>query len=53
MVKFPCRVSKKPVATNHNAICCDMCDKWAHRHCNNICKKTYRNLKKGSKPIAL
>ena len=24
MIKFPCQVCEKPVATNHNAICCDI-----------------------------
>ena len=25
-VKFPCKICKKPVAKNHKAICCDVCD---------------------------
>ena len=46
IVKFSVRAYKKPIATNHNAIFCDMCDKWVHLHCNNICIKTCRDLKK-------
>ena len=46
MVKFPCVVWEKTVGTNHNVVCCDMCDRWVHIYCNNICKKTYRDLKK-------
>ena len=46
MIKFPCQVCQKPVATDHNAICCDICDCWVNIHCNNICKQTYRQLQK-------
>ena len=45
MVKFPCSVCGKPVAINQEAVCCDVCNRWVHC-CNNICKKTYRGLKK-------
>ena len=48
MVNFPCSVCEKPVAINHEAVCCDICNKWVHIRCNNICKKTYRCLKKRS-----
>ena len=50
MVSFPCSVCEKPVAINHEAVCCDKCDKWVHIRCNNICKKTYRTLKKDPTP---
>ena len=50
MVKFPCLVCEKAVGTNDNAVCCDMCDRWVHIYCNNICKKTYRDLKKDQNP---
>ena len=50
MIKFTCQVCEKPVATNHNAICCDICDCWIHIYCNNICKQTYRQLQKDPTP---
>ena len=46
MVEFPCLVCDKHVATNHTPVCCDLCDKWVHIYCNNICKNTYQKLKK-------
>ena len=50
MVKFPCSVCEKPVAINHDAVCCDVCNRWVHIRCNNICKKTHRGLKKDPTP---
>ena len=50
MIKFPCQVCEKSVDTNHNAICCDMCDCCVHIHCNNIYKQTYRQLQKDPSP---
>ena len=50
MVKFPCSVCEKPVAISHEAVFCDVCIRWVHVHCNNICKKTYRGLKKNPTP---
>ena len=44
MIKFPCGICRKAVAKRHEAICCDLCDKWIHIACNNVDKKTYRNL---------
>ena len=32
IVRFPCLVCKKPVAKNHEAICCENCNWWVHRH---------------------
>ena len=49
MVNFPCSVCEKPVGINHEAICCDKCNKWIHIRCN-ICKKAYRSLKKDPTP---
>ena len=46
MVEFPCLVCDKPVAANHKAVCCDLCDKWVHIYYNNICKNTHQKLKK-------
>ena len=44
MVKFPCGICQKAVAKRHKAICCDLCNKWILIACNNLDKKTYRNL---------
>ena len=30
-VKFPCKKCKKPVAQNHKAVCCDVCDTWVQQ----------------------
>ena len=35
-MEFPCKICEKKVASNHNAICCDICNKWVHISCNNI-----------------
>ena len=41
VIKFPCGISLKPVANNHQAIKCDKCNLWIHIKCNKINKKTY------------
>ena len=46
MVKFPCLVCEKAVGINHNAVFCDMCDRWVHIYCNNIWKKIYKDQRK-------
>ena len=49
-IKFPCSVCCKPVANNHNAFCCDGCDRWVHIKCNFLNKYTYRKLQKDKSP---
>ena len=49
-MKFPCNICEKNVASNHNAICCDICNKWVHIFCNNISSYYYRKLQKDSTP---
>ena len=44
-VKFPCNLCSKPVAKNHRALCCDICDQWVHIKCNNISPSDYELLK--------
>ena len=50
MKKFPCGICKKTVAANHNAVCCDICNKWVHISCNNITRYCYRKLQKDGTP---
>ena len=50
MKKFPCGFCKKTVAANHNAVCCDICNKWVHISCNNITRYCYRKLQKDEMP---
>ena len=50
MAKFPCSVCEKSVAINHEAVCCDVCNRWVHICCKKICKKTYKDLKKDPTP---
>ena len=47
---FPWLVCEKAVRTNHNTVCCDMCDSWLYIYCKNICKITYRDLRKYQTP---
>ena len=49
-IKFPCGVCCKAVANNHNALCCDGCDKWVHIKCNFLNKYTYKKLQKDRSP---
>ena len=44
VIKDPCKICERPVAKNHHAINCDICETWVHIKCNRICKKTYQNL---------
>ena len=44
--KFPGDICAKTVAKNHNAVCCDICNLWAHTKCNskkNCCRKLQQN----------
>ena len=43
VIKNPCGICKKPVATNHNALMCDVCDKWVHIKCNFVPKNLYNS----------
>ena len=49
-MKFPCNICKRSVASNHNAIYCDICNKWVDISCNNISRFCYRKLQKDSTP---
>ena len=39
-----------PVAKNHRAVQCDLCDPWVHIACNNLTVYTYQKLKKHKSP---
>ena len=49
-INFSCGVCSKPVTNNHNALCCDNCDKWVHIKCNFLNKYTYKKLQKDKSP---
>ena len=42
MADFPCLICEKPLAFNHNAVCCDKCNYCVCRYCNNSCKQTWK-----------
>ena len=46
MVKFPCKICTKDVASNHRVIQCDICNIWVHIKCNKINSQTYDLLRK-------
>ena len=45
MPAFPCGICSKPVAKNHRAVQCDICDFWIHIKCNHISPTTYDKMK--------
>ena len=49
-VKYPCNLCCKPVAKNHRALCCDICDQWVHVKCNNVSPDDYELLKSSVSP---
>ena len=42
---YPCGVCYKSVNDNHNAVLCDICDKWIHIKCNLLNSSDYKKLK--------
>ena len=42
--RYPCGTCCKPVAVNHRALLCDICNKWIHAKCNGIDKTHYEAL---------
>ena len=47
---FSCVACSNTLANNHNALCCDSCDKWVHMKCNFLNKMTYKKLQKNNSP---
>ena len=47
--KFPGDICAKTVAKSHNAVCCDICNLWAHTKCNSK-KNCYRKLQQNREP---
>ena len=43
VIKYPCGICEKAVAKNHNALMCDICDRWVHIKCNNVPKDLYNS----------
>ena len=43
VIKDPCGICKKPVATSHNALMCDVCNEWVHIRCNFVPKENYNH----------
>ena len=46
VIKFPCKICNKTVASNHHAVQCDKCHIWVHIKCNKINLQTYKFLQK-------
>ena len=46
VIKFPCKICSKAVASNHHAVQCDKCHIWVHIKCNKINLQTYKFLQK-------
>ena len=44
-IAYPCNLCTKPVASNHRALCCDICDQWVHIKCNAVSPSDYELLK--------
>ena len=51
MPNYPCSVCSKNVNNNHQAICCDICDRWVHVRCNLLDTKDYTEMKNDSTKI--
>eukprot|EP00111_Clytia_hemisphaerica_P014206 TCONS_00041846-protein len=43
-IKNPCGICSNPVAKNHNAVWCDLCNLWIHIKCNNTSLDVYHRL---------
>ena len=46
VIKFPCKICNKAVASNHHAVQCDKCHIWVPIKCNKINLQTYKFLQK-------
>ena len=49
-IKFPCKICKKSVHSNHKSIQCDLCDNWIHLKCNKLNDTDYNSLKASNEP---
>ena len=43
-----CGICQDTVADDHDALCCDKCERWSHRQCLNMSKTTYKKLEKST-----
>lgn len=48
-ISFPWCICKRPVATTHYAIRCDICNLWCHIKCNFVSNKQYAELEDDEK----
>jgi len=39
--RYPCTICVAPVHSNQCALCCDMCQRWAHAVCDRVSAKQY------------
>ena len=44
MIAHPCGICAKPVAFNHKAIVCDICEQWIHIKCNRFDDNDYKHF---------
>ena len=44
VIKFPCKICNKAVASNHHAVQCDKCYIWVYIKCNKTNLQTYKCL---------
>ena len=52
VIKNPCGICKNPVAKSHNALMCNVCNKWVHIRCNHVPKDLYNHyIDKNSNPL--
>ena len=43
-IKYPCGTCQRPVATNHRAMACDLCNTWVHIKCCGMTPREYENF---------
>ena len=41
-LKYPCVICNNSVNSNHQALQCDLCQKWCHRSCDGMDASTYK-----------
>ena len=49
-VKFPCAICVKPCRKDQKAIACDLCERWLHFKCIDMCLSTFNSLASSPEP---